>query len=63
MEIATDQDMERYKQQVAEFFSLPWIMMFDGYLTQRCLIMEFLASRENKTIYGIHLEKFNKLKQ
>ena len=63
MEIATDQDMERYEQQVADFFGQPWITMFDGYRTQRYLIMEFLASRENKTIYGVHLEKFNKLKQ
>lgn len=60
MEIATVEDIERYETEAKNFFQ-PWITMFEGWSNQKLLIMEFLASKEDKTIYDYHLEKFNKL--
>ena len=61
MEIASQEDINRYRAESLAFFGSYWITMFEGYLPQQYLIMEFLASKENKTIYSAHLDKFNKL--
>ncbi len=62
MKIATTEDLERYETEATDFFQ-PWINMFAGYSHQKLVIMEFLASKENKTIYSSHLQKWQELNQ
>jgi len=61
MELATQIDINRYKNEARLFLAQPHIIMFAGYTHQQLLIMEFLASKENKTIYETHFKKWEEL--